>query len=120
MTDATDTHLLDDAVWARSLAHDIASQLQGQTIELFYGDPEGRTYKAQLRVTAFNERPPMNDHLRFSLLFLGPQTPQLPSQTYRVRCADQGDFALFISSIGRRTEGFEYEAVVSQNVAKLA
>ncbi|MBF5004223.1 DUF6916 family protein [Diaphorobacter caeni] len=113
MTDAADTHLLDDAVWARSLTHDIANQLQGQSMQCFYGDAQGHSHVAPLLLRAVKERPSLEQFQQLSLYFQGPASPQLPQQTYRMRHAELGDFAVFITPIARNAEGVEYEACVS-------
>ncbi|QIL72984.1 hypothetical protein G7048_23115 [Diaphorobacter sp. HDW4B] len=107
------THLIDDALWSRSITHEIASQLSGQTLQLFYGDLSGNTHAAELHVTAFVEKPDADGMKRFSLLFQGPKAPQLPAQTYRTRHPALGDFATFISATGLLPEGYVYEAVFS-------
>jgi hypothetical protein len=47
----------------------------------------------------------------FSLVFLGPPTPILPQQIYRLTHEALGAFELFLVPIGRAQAGIRYEAV---------
>lgn len=47
----------------------------------------------------------------FSLVFLGPPTPILPQQIYRLSHETIGTFDLFLVPIGRAAGGIRYEAI---------
>ncbi len=47
----------------------------------------------------------------FSLFFLGPVEGMLPQHIYRLQHAALGEMDLFLVPVGRRENGFEYEAV---------
>ncbi|WP_353233430.1 hypothetical protein [Diaphorobacter ruginosibacter] len=115
MPPVTETHLLDDALWSRVLTHDIAAALQGQVLQCYWGDEQGRTQSVPLRLGALRERPAHQQHQQFSVFFQGPASPQLPQRTYRMRHAELGDFAVFIAPVARTSEGLEYEACVSHD-----
>ena len=55
-------------------------------------------------------KPPVS----FSLVFLGPPKPFLSQQMYRVEHPVIGAFPLFIVPVGKRPEGFLYEAVFNR------
>jgi hypothetical protein len=117
MTLSAPSHLIDDALWSRSLTKDMASQLVGQTLEFFYGDQHGQTHIAQLRVTSFHDTTKSgNRFAQFNLEFIGPREPQLPQQTYRMRHIEWGDFAIGITAIGANQAGNEYQACFSHEV----
>src|SRR5690606_7369085 len=118
MTPPSHTHLIDDALWTRSLTLDQARQLPGQTLEFFFGDQHGHTHVAPLRVTAVQERSPDASGMQqFSLELLGPVAPRLPDQSYRARHADAGEFVIFIAALAQTPEGIAYLASFSQNLA---
>lgn len=50
-------------------------------------------------------------HEAFSLFFDGPATPFLPQSTYTLRQAALGDADMFLVPVGRKGDGFQYEAV---------
>jgi len=50
-------------------------------------------------------------HEAFSLFFEGPATPFLPQRTYTLRQAVLGDTDMFLVPVGRKGDGFQYEAV---------
>ncbi len=49
----------------------------------------------------------------FSLLFRGPLDPLLPQQLYTFKHNDLGEFALFITAVGKDEEGMYYESVIN-------
>jgi hypothetical protein len=53
-------------------------------------------------------------HVNFSLLFRGPQQPQLPQQIYPVEHDRLGRFELFIVPVKREAHGLYYEAVFNR------
>lgn len=108
------THQLDDAVWSRVLTQEMASQLPGQSLVFLAGDTAGQTHQIPLLVTAF-EQPSRTvpGMAMFRLNFQGPPAPMLPSQTYRARHADWGDFAIMVSATGADAQGVYYEAQFS-------
>lgn len=55
--------------------------------------------------------PPETTRAPFSLVFLGPSTPILPQQIYRLTHAAIGTFELFLVPIGRAQAGIRYEAI---------
>lgn len=114
MHQASPTYIIDDALWSRSLTKEIASQLVEQSLECFYGDMQGQTHTALLHVSAFTDRSKEGHSMQqFKLQLNGPADPLLPTQTYRLRHASLGDFAVFLSAVARLTEGIEYEACFS-------
>lgn len=50
-------------------------------------------------------------HEAFSLFFDGPASPFLPQSTYTLRQAALGDADMFLVPVGRKGDGFQYEAV---------
>ncbi len=115
MSSITETHLLDDALWSRVLTRDIVNALQGQVLQCYWGDAQGQTQSVPLRLGMPRERSDYADFQQFSVFFQGPAQPQLPQQTYRMRHAALGDFAVFIALVARNKDGFEYEACVSHD-----
>lgn len=114
MTLSSPSHLIDDALWTRSLTLAQARQLPGQTLEFFFGDQHGHTHIALLQVTAFKERSHTDNGMwQFSLDFLGLGVPRLPDQSYRARHADLGEFVVFISAMAQTPEGIAYQASFS-------
>ena len=61
---------------------------------------------AQIGIYAQTER-----HEAFSLFFDGPATPFLPQRTYMLRQAALGEVDMFLVPVGRKGDGFQYEAV---------
>ena len=55
--------------------------------------------------------PPEARRAPFSLVFLGPPTPILPQQIYRLTHQTIGTFELFLVPIGRTQPGIRYEAI---------
>ncbi|MFG5779335.1 DUF6916 family protein [Comamonas sp. J-3] len=111
MTSAT--HWIDDALWSRSLNYDLARAMVGQTLQFFWGDAQGQTHVALLQVEACHEGASTASMQQFSLDLSGPAEPLLPQQTYRVRHAEQGDFAVMITPVARQADGFVYQAAFS-------
>ncbi|MEF9963204.1 MAG: hypothetical protein RR779_02480 [Comamonas sp.] len=108
------TYQLDDAVWSRVLKQELASQLQGQSLVFLCGDAAGQTHQISLLVTAFElQSRAVPGMAAFRLNFQGPPAPSLPSQTYRARHADWGDFAIMLSATGADAQGVYYEAQFS-------
>ncbi len=107
------THVLDEATWNRTVEQEMAASLIDQQLLFCYGDASGQTHSTSLQVTAYSELDVAGDMRQFKLAFLGPQQPQLPQQTYRVRHAELGDFAIFITPIASHSNGIEYEACFS-------
>ena len=108
------TYQLDDAVWSRVLKQELASQLQGQSLVFLCGDAAGQTHQISLLVTAFElQSRAVPGMAAFRLNFQGPPAPSLPSQTYRARHADWGDFAIMVSATGADAQGVYYEAQFS-------
>ena len=50
----------------------------------------------------------------FSLIFRGPAQPFLPQGTYHLQNEVLGELDLFLVPIGRREDGYEYEAVFNR------
>ena len=50
-------------------------------------------------------------HEAFSLFFDGPPTPFLPQRTYTLRQPALGEVDMFLVPVGRKGDGFQYEAV---------
>lgn len=55
---------------------------------------------------------PAGSQSRFSLMFDGPLTPARPQGTYRFRCPQIGDVALFVVPVGRSVHVRQYEATL--------
>lgn len=114
MTLPDTTYQLDDAVWSRVLTQEMASQLEGQSLVFLAGDTAGQTHQIPLLVTAFEAQSRAAPGMAaYRLNFQGPTAPVLPSQTYRARHADWGDFAIMVSATGADAQGVYYEAQFS-------
>ena len=107
------THELDDALWARQITFDIARQWVGQPLQFFFADAHGRTHSVSLTASALQEGSNTATMRQFALDLRGPADVLLPQQTYRVRHAEMGDFAIFITTIARHADGIQYEACFS-------
>ena len=107
------THELDDALWGRTLTHDLASQLVGETVQFLYPDAQGQTLAANVMVKALAEQADAGNLRQFNLSLFGPAAPMLIQRTYRMQHAGLGDFAVFISPVARTADGFEYQACFS-------
>lgn len=108
------TYQLDDAVWSRVLTQEMASQLEGQSLVFMCADTAGQTHQIPLLVTAYEQQSRTAPGMAaFRLNFQGPSAPMLPSQTYRARHADWGDFAIMVSATGADAQGVYYESQFS-------
>ena len=107
------THELNDALWARQITFDIASQFVQQPLQFFHADQHGKTHSTQLMVEQLKEGIDAGPLRQFSIALLGPASPLLPQNTYRARHAELGDFAIFITAIARQADGIQYEACFS-------
>jgi hypothetical protein len=69
----------------------------------------------ELRLTSVDELPRQVGAPRaepFSLIFIGPRSPQLPQRTYRLKHGVLGELEIFLVPVGYDTEGgVLYEAV---------
>lgn len=103
----------DDALYARILDWDEARAMDGQTVSFHVpGTDQGMAIEMQL-VQVEQKAHGTPQVRQFSLVFRGPRTPQLAQRTYRVRHAQRGDFAIFITPIGQSAAHTDYEACFS-------
>lgn len=72
--------------------------------------PDGGTQAVEMQVSAVEDRMPQSPGRQFAILFTGPLAPQLPQRTYRMRHAQQGDFAIFMTPTARTGTHMVYEA----------
>ncbi|MDR2333937.1 MAG: hypothetical protein LBE61_10670 [Burkholderiaceae bacterium] len=113
MPTAEATHLIDDALWSRTLTHQLAAEMAGSTLVFFYADAQGHTQSVELQLLTSTPATETRGMCQFSVRLLGPSALLLAQQTYRARHAAQGDFALFIGPVARTAQGIEYEACIS-------
>ena len=107
---------LDDALYARALTWSDAQALAQQTVSFFTAEGE-RTIGIDMQVlSATQTSTDTPGMLQFSLVFRGPRKPQLPQRTYRVRHAQLGDYAIFITPIAQSAGHVDYEACFSHAV----
>lgn len=107
---------LDDALYARGLSWNDAQPLAQQTMSFFMREGE-HTIGIDMQVlSATQTSADTPGMLQFSLVFRGPRQPQLPQRTYRVRHAQLGDYAIFITPIAQSAGHVDYEACFSHAV----
>ena len=107
------SHALDEALWARVLTFDLATQLLHQPLQFFYADAYGATLTVEVLAHALTEGPDTHQMRQFTLSLRGPGAPALVQRSYRARHSVLGDFAIFITPTARLSDGMEYEACFS-------
>ena len=103
--------MLDPALLSRQLDLATARALGGESFEVSDANPDAPL--ATLTVEGLREGPASPAMVQFALSFRGPPEPFLPQATYRFRNARLGDYAIFITALGRTAQGYEYEACFS-------
>ena len=101
--------MLDDALFSQRLEWKDACTLAGDTIE--FRPDEASPDWVTLVVETAQEGPPSPRYQQFSLLFRGPPDTVYPQGTYRFRHARLGEYAIFMTPIGRDDKAVRYDAV---------
>ncbi len=99
-------HALDESLFARKLAWDDARSMQGEALECFVGAAQS----IRLAVKAAADLPAPAGARQFTLSLSGPAQPMIPQGTYRMRHPRLGDYAIFITAVGRTADACQYEA----------
>lgn len=99
-------HALDESLFARKLEWADAQSMEGGTLTCFVAGAQ----PLALAVTQARELPAPSGARQFTLAMRGPAQPLLPQGTYRMRHERLGDYAIFITAVGRSADACLYEA----------
>lgn len=104
---------LDDTLYARALTWSDAQLLDQQAVTFLLPGNE-QAHPVDMQVAEVAQKPSAAPHmLQFSIVFRGPRAPQLAQRTYRMRHAEWGDWAVFITPIAQSVGHIDYEACFS-------
>lgn len=103
--------MIDDALLSRPLPWEDAQTLPDESIDFF--PDEASPAAVALRVVGVKAREGSGEQRQFSILFRGPPDPVFAQGTYRFRHARLGDYAIFITPVGKSPAGTDYEACFS-------
>ena len=104
---------LDDTLYARVLTWSDAQLLDQQAVT-FLLPGNDQAHPVDMQVYEVAQKPSAAPHiLQFSIVFRGPLAPQMSQRTYRMRHAECGDWAVFITPIAQSVGHIDYEACFS-------
>ncbi|WP_312306825.1 DUF6916 family protein [Pulveribacter sp.] len=104
--------MLDSALFSRTLTWPDAQCFARQQVLAHLATPAG-PITVPLTVCEVAESPAAPGAHQFRISFQGPADAFLTQGTYRMQHPQLGDYAIFMTPVARRPEGFVYEACFS-------
>ncbi|WP_240456884.1 hypothetical protein [Acidovorax sp. 1608163] len=106
---STGAAALDPDLFSRQLTWSDALRFEKQDVHVL--TPEATSAQVLcLRVSRVTESPAAPGTHQFAIVFHGPADTLLGQGTYHLVHPELGDFAVFITPVGRTPAGVEYEA----------
>ncbi|MBU0746915.1 MAG: hypothetical protein KKB95_11660 [Gammaproteobacteria bacterium] len=107
--------MLDPALFSRQLTWADALRFVDQQVVVYVPAASG-VAEIPLMVHSVTESPAAPGTHQFAISFQGPPNGPMAQGTYRLRHPELGDFAVFMTPMAQKADGFLYEACFSHVV----
>jgi hypothetical protein len=107
--------MLDPALFSRQLTWADALRFVDQQV-VVYVPAASDVAEIPLMVHSVTESPAAPGTHQFAISFQGPPNGPMAQGTYRLRHPELGDFAVFMTPMAQKADGFLYEACFSHVV----